>query len=64
MTNVSSMPTDWLAWSGDIPEPLGICEDFDEACEKADKLPYPVHWVFSRESLVAFVEDAQKELTR
>ena len=60
--NVADMPTDWWAWNGDILEPLGICEDFDQACERADKLPYPVHWVFSRESLSEFVKDAQQEL--
>lgn len=28
--NVSSMPTDWWAWTGDALTHLGICEDFDE----------------------------------
>ena len=59
---VSSMPTDWWAWTGDQLIPLGICEDFDEADERASKIGTLAHWIFSRESLDAFVKQAEREL--
>jgi hypothetical protein len=60
--NISSMPTDWWAWDGDILTPLGICEDFGEAAVKADATGSAQVWIFSRESLSEFVSVAQEEL--
>ena len=60
--NVSDMPTDWWAWTGDELIPLGICEDFDGADERASKIGKLAHWIFSRVSLTTFVEQARKEL--
>lgn len=60
--NVPSMPTDWWAWTGDALIPLGVCEDFDGADERAGKIATLAHWIFSRESLAEFVEQARKEL--
>lgn len=60
--NVSSMPTDWWAWNGELLEPLGICEDFDDADEEAGKLPYPVNWIFSREALQELRDQIDEEL--
>ena len=60
--NISDMPTDWWAWTGDELIPLGICDDFDEADERALKKGRPTTWIFSRESLNTFVEQARKEL--
>ena len=60
--NVSRIPTDWWAWTGDALIPLGICEDFDEADDRAGRIGTLAHWIFSRESLTEFVEQAQEEL--
>ena len=60
--NISDMPTDWWAWTGYELIPLGICEDFDEADERASKTGKSAHWIFSRVSLTTFVEQARKEL--
>ena len=60
--NVSGMPTDWWAWTGDALIPLGVCEDFDEADERAGEIGTLANWIFSREALMGFVEQAQEEL--
>jgi hypothetical protein len=60
---MSDMPTDWWAWDGDSLCPLGVCEDFDEASDKADALHTPVHWIFSRESLTTMQLTITKELS-
>ena len=60
--NVSDMPTDRWAWTGDALIPLGVCEDFDDADERASKIGTLAHWIFSREALTEFVEQVQKEL--
>lgn len=60
--NVSSMPTDWWAWDGDKLLPLGICDDIDEADEKCSSKHFLAHWLFSRESLIEFRANIDKEL--
>jgi hypothetical protein len=60
-SNVAEMPTDYWGWTGDSLVPLGICEDFHEACEKAETKPNFV-WIFSREWLAEFVREAREEL--
>ena len=60
--NISEMPTDWWAWTGDEFIALGVCEDFDEADERSSSINTLAHWIFSRESLITFVEQAQEEL--
>ena len=55
-------PEDYWAWTGDTLIPLGICEDFDEADDRAGRIGTLAHWIFSRESLTEFVEQAQEKL--
>lgn len=57
--NVSGMPQDWFAFADDKVVPLGICEDFDDADSKA---PGQTHWLFSRDTLLEFVQQAQEAL--
>lgn len=52
--NVADMPQDYWMWheSGKLL-PLGTCEDFGEACERADKHGQAV-WIFSHQGLEEF----------
>lgn len=62
--NAADMPQDYWAWTGDTLIPLGVCEDFDEAVERAQaeapmqQLP----GLFSRAGLADFVTQATSEL--
>ncbi len=59
--NVSDMPQDFWAWLDTMElKPLGICESYDEAFEKA---PGNTHWVFTRQGLQEMREHINKELT-
>lgn len=44
MLNIPDLPQDFWAWtdSGELI-PLGVCEDFDEAFERADRKSPAVH---------------------
>ena len=59
--NTAEMPQDYWAWadSGELI-PLGVCDDFDEAFEKAETKCPNSHWVFSRCGL----EEFKSELLR
>lgn len=58
--NVGSMPQDYWSWlDDDTLKPLGICEGYAEACDKA---PGNSHWILSRDSLTALRDAATKEL--
>lgn len=59
ITNASDMPQDWWAWSDDKLVPLGVCDGFDEADEKA---PERTHWLFNRATLEDMVDKAAREL--
>ena len=60
--NISGMPTDWWAWTGDALIPLGVCEDFDEADERAGEIGTLANWIFSREALMELARQTQEEL--
>ena len=61
--NVAEMPQDYWAWadSGGLI-PLGVCDDFDEAFEKAETKGPNSHWVFSRQGLEEFKSEVLREL--
>ena len=63
MLNIPDLPQDFWAWadSGELI-PLGVCEDFDEAFERADRKSPAVHWVFSRHELEEFKAEILREL--
>ena len=42
--------------------PLGVCDDFDEAFEKAETKCPNSHWVFSRYGLEEFKSEILREL--
>ena len=60
--NVSEMPEDYWGWTGERLVPLGVCEDFDEAAERADSQPRKLVWLFSRECLTELGEQIKEEL--
>lgn len=62
MNNVADMPEDWWSWTGDELIPLGICEDFMEATDKADATGRNYVWLHSRNSLTILQEQINKEL--
>jgi len=61
--NASDMPQDYWAWTdtGKLI-PLGICEDFDEASERADAKAPSNHWIFNRQGLEEFKAEILREL--
>lgn len=63
MTNIAEMPQDYWAWddSGSLI-PLGVCEGYDEAFERADVKCPTSHWVFSRQGLEDFKAEILREL--
>ena len=60
--NVASMPEDWWMWTGDGLVPLGICEDFNEAADKAEQKPRNHVWIFSRGGLEMLRAQINEEL--
>lgn len=61
MSNVSDMPADYWAWTDEGKLiPLGICEGFDEADERA---PGNTHWIFTREMLQQFRAEIAREIS-
>ena len=60
--NVSSMPTDWWTLHQYAFVPLGICDDFDDADEKA-AVKYPGNsWIVDRAELGDMRKEIQGEL--
>ena len=61
--NIAEMPQDFWAWedSGELV-PLGVCEDFDEAFERAEVKCPTSYWVFSRTGLEVFKAEILREL--
>ena len=61
--NVADMPQDYWTWadSGELI-PLGICEDYAEAFERAEAKSPRSHWVFSRQGLEDFKAEILREL--
>jgi hypothetical protein len=54
------MPQDWWSWTDTgVLVPLGICEDFNAADEKA---PGNSHWLFNRDTLTEFKQEIEREL--
>lgn len=61
--NAGDMPQDYWAWTDEGKLiPLGICEDFDEASERADTKAPSNHWIFSRQGLEEFKAEILREL--
>ena len=62
-TEIPDMPQDYWAWadSGELI-PLGVCEDYDEAFERAETKCPTSHWVFSRTGLEDFKAEILREL--
>lgn len=60
--NVASMPEDWWMWTGDDLVPLGICEDFNEAADKAEQKPRNHVWIFRRDDLEMLRDQINEEL--
>lgn len=60
--NVSSMPFDWWGWTGDELIPLGICEDYYEALDKAESKPRNFVWIFNRDELEVLRDNINEEL--
>ena len=59
--NVAGMPQDYWAWGDDgALIPLGVCDDFDEAFERAEVKCPTSHWVFDRCGL----EELKSEILR
>ena len=63
MINTAEVPQDYWAWadSGELI-PLGVCEDYDEAFERAEVRRPTSHWVFSRQGLEDFKAEILREL--
>lgn len=63
--NVADMPQDFWSWqdTGKLV-PLGICDGYDVAFERADQLAGVgcSHWVFSRAGLEEFQQELHREL--
>ena len=61
--NAAEMPQDYwaLGYDGALV-PLGVCDDFDEAFEKAETKCSNSHWVFSRYGLEEFKSELLREL--
>ncbi len=61
--NIAEMPQDYWAWadSGELI-PLGACEGYDEAFERAESRCPATHWVFSRQGLEDFKAEILREL--
>ena len=61
--NTAEAPQDYWAWadSGKLI-PLGVCEDYDEAFERAETKCSILHWVFSRQGLEKFKAEIMREL--
>ncbi len=60
--NVASMPEDWWMWTGDDLVPLGICEDFNDAADKAEQKPMNHVWIFRRDELEMLRDQINEEL--
>ena len=61
--NIAEMPQDFWAWGDDgALVPLGVCDDFDEAFERAEVKCPASHWVFSRTGLEVFKAEILREL--
>ena len=61
--NIAEMPQDFWAWGDDGSlVPLGVCDDFDEAFERAEVKCPASHWVFSRTGLEVFKAEILREL--
>ena len=59
----SDMPQDYWAWVDDgTLVPLGICENYIEAFERAEVKCPCSHWVFSRQGLEDFKAEILREL--
>ena len=60
---LTDMPQDYCAWadSGELI-PLGVCEDYAEAFERAEAKCPALHWVFSRQGLEDFKAEILREL--
>ena len=59
----ADVPQDYWAWGDDgTLVPLGICDDFDEAFERAETKCPCSHWVFSRQGLEEFKVEILREL--
>lgn len=49
-------------WTGDDLVPLGICEDFNEAADKAEQKPRNHVWIFRRDDLEMLRDQINEEL--
>lgn len=63
LLNVADMPQDFWAWAdtGTLV-PLGVCDDHNEAFERAETKCPNSHWVFSREGLREFIAELRREV--
>lgn len=59
--NVGDMPQDWWAFTGEGVVPLGVCDGFDEADERAMTVPGSI-WLYSRDSLAILAQKINDEL--
>ena len=56
-------PEDYWVWTGDTLIPLGVCDDFNEACEKDEASnPRNTVWIFSRTCLEELKRQISEEL--
>lgn len=61
--NDGDMPTDFWAWmdNGRLA-PLGVCDNYTDAFDKAEDLPHNYSYVFSRQGLMEMQAEIERVL--